>query len=460
MLTQAVSMIDRLSELTFGKRPPTELPSSVGQRIADSQRLSEVLVCIVQFSAVVFFAVFYHLTPKGFSPGVPYEPVPWALAFYALFTGFRLSLALRDRLGPTMLGLSVIVDVAVLMITIWSFHLQYQQPPSIYLKAPTLLYVFILIALRTLRLEASYVVLAGVVAALGWTALVAYAGLWSGTAPITHNFAVYTTSHAILIGAEVDKLISISVVTAVLAVAVVRARRLLIQSVAEAHAASELSRFFAPEVASEIRSADIDLRPGAAHFTEAAIIVLDLRNFTSITRQLSPAATIALLTGFQHCVVPVLQRHGGAIDKYLGDGIMATFGAARSSATYASDAFRAVEELLTEVDAWNAGRRAAGEEPIGIGVAVTIDRVLFGVMGDASRLEFTVIGNAVNVAAKLEKHCKILGHPVVAPASALNRARSQGYNPACPILEFAGQRVTGIGEVMELIAFGPGHLAG
>lgn len=459
MLDRLASNIDLLSRFIFGERPPAELPSSVRHRISDSQRSSEVLVCLVQFAAIIFFAVFYLLTPKAFHPDVPFEPVPWALLVYALFTGLRLYLALRDRLNPVMLSLSVIVDIAVLMITIWSFHLQYQQPPAIYLNAPTLLYVFIMIALRTLRLEAGYVVLAGCVAILGWTILVAYAGLAEPGVPITHNFVEYMTSSAILIGAEVDKLLSITIVTAVLAVAVVRARRLLIQSVIETHAANELSRFFAPEVASEIRRADIGMNPGEARLAEAAVIVLDLRNFTGLTQRLSPAATIELLTGFQHCIVPALQRHGGSIDKYLGDGLMATFGAARDSDTYAADAFRAAEEVLASVDVWNAGRQARGEERVGMGMAITVDRLLFGVMGDASRLEFTVIGDSVNLAAKLEKHCKVLGRPVVARTDAVNRARDQGYVPAHPFRTFPDQKVAGIDQTLELVAFGPRHLA-
>ena len=78
------------------------------------------------------------------------------------------------RLPAWLLALSIIIDMALLFGLIWSFHLQYAQPPSFYLKAPTLLYVFIFIALRALRFEAKYVVFAGLAAALGWLAMVLY----------------------------------------------------------------------------------------------------------------------------------------------------------------------------------------------------------------------------------------------------------------------------------------------
>ena len=456
---KSASVVGGLADLLFGKPPTQELPRRVVQTISESQRSSEVLVCLLQFCAIAFFVVFYSLTPKGFDRQVPFEPVPWALAVYSMFTGFRLWLALRDRLGPVVLALSVVVDIAVLMITIWSFHLQYQQPPSIYLKAPTLLYVFILIALRTLRLEAVYVILAGVVAILGWGALVAYAGLLADDVTITHDFAVYVTSPAILLGAEVDKIVSIAVVTAVLSLTAVRARRLLIQSALQAHAANELSRFFAPEIAGEIRNAPDGMHAGEAHFTDAAVIVVDLRNFTQLTKRLEPTATVRLLIEYQERVVPALQRHGASIDKFLGDGVMATFGAARATGTHAADAFRAAEDLLVEIEKWNALREAAGDDRLALGLAITVDRLLFGVMGYASRLEYTVIGDAVNVAAKLEKHCKVLGVPALATASALVRAERQGYRPQAPPQTFRDQRVEGVGATLDLIGFGPRHLA-
>ena len=136
------------------------------------QEASEILVTLLQMLAIVTFAILYALTPKAFPPGVPFEPVPVALAVYAVFTLIRLWLAWRRRLTGWFLALSVVVDIAMLMVTIWSFHLQYQAPAALYLKAPTLMYAFILIALRTLRFEPGLRDLAGVTAALGWLVLV------------------------------------------------------------------------------------------------------------------------------------------------------------------------------------------------------------------------------------------------------------------------------------------------
>ncbi len=441
----------RCEEFVLGRRPPRELPEAVERAIAEHQCKSEILVCLFQFGAIIFFGAFYAITPKAFPPDVPFEPVPWALAAYALFTALRLWLALGERLTRAFLALSVIVDIAVLMLTIWSFHLQYDQPPTIYLKAPTLLYVFILIALRAMRFEAFYVILAGAAAMVGWLALVIYAVVMTDEMRITHHFVEYMTSNSVLIGAEVDKLLTIAAVTLILAIAIVRARRLLIQAVLETHAATALSRFFAPEVAGEIRGADEGLKPGDAVMREAAAMMVDLRGFTRLAARLPPAEALALLGEYQARMVPVIRRHGGSIDKYLGDGILASFGATRPSDTHAADALAALLDIVAEARAWRAEREARGEEGIDLGVAVTVGPVLFGVTGEANRLEFTVIGDAVNLCAKLEKHCKEVGRPALATAEALARAVEQGFDRAELFEPLPAQKVAGVESPVDLV---------
>ncbi|MEZ5904516.1 MAG: hypothetical protein R3C69_05215 [Geminicoccaceae bacterium] len=156
---------ERVGRVLLGPPLPAAMPQRVADAIGREQARSEVLVSLIQLGAIVLFAVLYSFTPKAFPPDVPFEPVPIALVLYALFTFWRLSLALKERLTRPVLAVSVVVDIALLMVTIWSFHLQYQAPPALYLKAPTLMYVFILIALRTLRFEPAFVILAGVSAA-------------------------------------------------------------------------------------------------------------------------------------------------------------------------------------------------------------------------------------------------------------------------------------------------------
>jgi adenylate cyclase len=163
---------------------------------------------------------------------------------------------------------------------------------------------------------------------------------------------------------------------------------------------------------------------------------------------------MAVLGDYHSRMVPAIQANGGSVDKYLGDGILVSFGAARPSQTYAADALGALGDVLATADAWNADRAARGEEPLGIGVAVAVGPVLFGVTGDASRLEFTVIGDVVNLAAKLEKHCKAVQRPALATADTLTLARAQGFGGGAAFTRLDGERVSGVGAPVDLVALG------
>lgn len=144
------------------------LPERVSRVIQTQQDASERVIGWSQLVIVLLFGTLYAVSPKTFTSDVPFTPVPWALGSYLIFTVLRLYLAYRGRLPDTILYTSVVIDMTLLLGLIWSFHIQYLQPPSFYLKAPTLLYVFIFIALRALRFEARFVVFAGIVAAAGW----------------------------------------------------------------------------------------------------------------------------------------------------------------------------------------------------------------------------------------------------------------------------------------------------
>ncbi len=155
------------------------LPARVQAAIAAQQDASERLIGWFQLAVVLVFAALYAATPKTFTAEAEFAPVPWALGIYIFFTVGRLAMAYRGAVGPVILYSSIVLDMLLLLGLIWSFHLQYQQPPSFYLKSPTLLYVFIFIALRALRFEARYVVAAGLVAAAGWLVLVRYAATFT-----------------------------------------------------------------------------------------------------------------------------------------------------------------------------------------------------------------------------------------------------------------------------------------
>lgn len=432
------------------KDPEAGLPERVRLAVRDQEDATERLISWAQLGIVLIFGTLYFISPKPAELDI--APVPWALGIYLALTLGRLLWSHLGRLPDWSLAISVFVDVTLLMVLIWSFHIQYMQPPSFYLKAPTLLYVFIFIALRALRFDARFVILAGALAALGWGVLIAYVVYANpGDTMITRDYVSYLTSNSILLGAEFDKIISILVVTGLIAVALFRAKGLLVRAVSEQAAARELSRFFAPEIAERIKGAADHILAGSGEMREAAILNLDLRGFTQLAGALPPGEVMGLLADYQQRMVPVIQRHGGSIDKFLGDGIMATFGAVRPSDRQAADALAALEAVMVEAAAWQRDCQSQGRSCPQVNGAVAAGRVLFGAVGDDTRLEYTVIGEAVNLAAKLEKHNKELGVRALCDSASYDRALAQGFTPAAPKRRLAAVQVAGLGEPIDLV---------
>ncbi len=429
------------------------LPERVLRKIAAQRERSEILISYVQGAVILLLAVLYAVSPKTFMADVPFRPVPWAVGAYATFTALRLWLAYRTRLTPVMLGASVIVDVTLLMILIWSFHLQYGQPAAFYLKAPTLLYIFIFIALRTLSFSPLYVLFTGVAAAVGWLALLLYAlAEPEGISLVTRDYVEYMTSARILIGAEIDKVISILVVAAMLSLAVHRARGLLQSAVVEEQAATELSRFFEADVAREIVGAEDPLKPGDGRQVEAASMFIDLRGFTKLAATIPAGAVVSLLNDYHRMIVPVIKRNHGHVIAYLGDGIMVTFGAIRPLPAFAADALRAAGELLDAYDRWAERRAAAGLPAPGIGIGVNCGPVAVGAIGDAARLEFGVIGDSVNAAAKLQNHTKVEGERALTTIEMRDLAVRQGFDATRCGETLARRTVAGVSDPMDLVA--------
>jgi adenylate cyclase len=448
-------MFASLGRFVFGEAAAGIMPDRVHRAIRQQQAEGELLIAWLQFFVGIFLALLYSLTPKAFNEDVMFTPVPWAVGAYLLFNVLRLFLVRRGFLANWFLAAAVLVDIALLMVLIWSFHLQYQQPASFYLKAPTVLYVFVFICLRALRFDPWFVLLAGGAAAVGWLCLLAYAVVFdNGMAMITRDFAVYITSNHILMGAEIEKVIIIGLTTGILVVAIVRARGLLIRSVAEETAARDLSRFFSPEISRAITTSENRVEPGTGELRRAAILQCDIRGFTPLASQMAPNDLIAMLTQYESQMVPVIQRHGGSIDKFLGDGIMATFGAAVPSPDYACRALRAVEDLIDTAAAWASERRDGGLPPLDIRFAVAVGDVVFGAVGDASRLEYTVIGEAVNAAAKLEKHTKVEQCRALVTADAFEEAVAQGYEPRERIERRTGRTIDGLPGKRDLAVLG------
>ena len=393
------------------------LPARVRAAIESQQARSEVIIGWIQLGVVVTFGVLYTIAPKTFGEDAAFAPVPWALACYFAFTVLRIVLAHRGSLPDWLLYVSVIIDMLLLMGLIWSFHLQYQQPPSFYLKVPTLLYVFIFIALRALRFEARFVIAAGVTAAVGWLFMVWYV-ITSDSMEVTRDYVQYMTSNRVLLGAEFDKIITILLVTMILGVALYRARNLLIESVIESMTAKDLSRFVPSEIVKQVQSSADGIAVGQGELKQTTMLFADLEGFTSLSERLSPTDLIKTLNEYFAAVVEPIERFGGSVTQFQGDAILASFNQPRPDDDHAANAVRAAVEIQRILGGQTFGDGLRLRSRIGINSGIVVG----GLVGTRDRLGYTVHGDDVNLAARLEQLNKDYGTSILVSESTRNLA--------------------------------------
>jgi adenylate cyclase len=134
---------------------------------------------------------------------------------------------------------------------------------------------------------------------------------------------------------------------------------------------------------------------------------------------------------------------------------MATFGAAVTSPTYAADALKAVDDIMQSSAAWNVELQQANKPPLILGAAVATGRIIFGAVGDESRMEYTVIGDAVNLSAKLEKHTKSEGVRALCTQAAFDIATRQGFQSPEEREQRNARTVEGVADPVDIIILAP-----
>jgi adenylate cyclase len=197
-------------------------------------------------------------------------------------------------------------------------------------------------------------------------------------------------------------------------------------------ARNNLSRYFSPNIVEMLAAQDEPL--GAVRRQTVAVLFVDIVGFTRMAEAMAPEAVVTMLRQFHERMTAQIFACGGTVEKYIGDAIFAVFGVPHGSADDAVNALTCAEMMLQALDGWNAERIAAGETPLAIGIGLNYGPAVLGDVGSEHSMSFTVIGDTVNTASRLQGLTRIFGTPLVVGDALVSAVCAMPSNGACKLL--------------------------
>ncbi len=184
---------------------------------------------------------------------------------------------------------------------------------------------------------------------------------------------------------------------------------------------STMSRYIDPGLADQLLAAGGDILGGRS--VEATMLFSDIRSFTSLTEELGAQGTVSLLNEYFTIMVNCISQEGGMLDKFIGDALMAAFGIPVGHEDDPDRAVRAAVSMINALDELNRLRVSRGQQPIQMGIGLNTDIIVSGNIGSPKRMDYTVIGDGVNLASRLESACKEYSARILASAGTVKKLK-------------------------------------
>ena len=197
-------------------------------------------------------------------------------------------------------------------------------------------------------------------------------------------------------------------------------------------ARNNLSRYFSPNIVEMLAAQDEPLGP--VRRQTIAVLFVDIVGFTRMAEEMAPEAVVDMLRQFHERMTAQIFACGGTVEKYIGDEILAVFGIPSASDTDAVNALRCADLMLTALDLWNGEREARGEPQLEIGIGLNYGPAVLGDVGSEHSMSFTVIGDTVNAASRLQGLTRMLETRLVVGDALVRAAKAAPSAPAAPLL--------------------------
>jgi adenylate cyclase len=223
-----------------------------------------------------------------------------------------------------------------------------------------------------------------------------------------------------------------------------RIRILMVEQLSvEQERRERLGRYFSPEVARQITDSEAGLAAGQAKIL--TVLFTDLRSFTAMAERLETAQVVPLLNAYFEEMVAVVFKHGGTLDKYLGDGLMIYFGAPLPQPDHAARALRCALDMMERLQALNHVHGLEGRPELRMGIGIHTGTAVVGTMGASHRQDYTAIGSTVNLASRMEQLTKDYEVDII-----VSQATQQAVAGTLSLREVGMASVKGVADPLKI----------
>ncbi|WP_374466548.1 adenylate/guanylate cyclase domain-containing protein [Ferrovibrio sp.] len=409
------------------RQPRTSLGIRLGRAITDEEQRGLVFAFRARVIAVIAVMLWLVLLIE------PQRQLYYLSVSFALLLLGVIPHLLRHHRHAVLVRFAFVLLDAILITAVIILtppgEIDSGFPIQMRVRGPEFLYLMLLIVGAALSYSPLQVIWTGFCVVMAWGIGVLLVQMRADTLqydPAAENspeaiLRLVTDPHFVGFFNLMNQVVLAVIATAILAAAVWRSRRMLLRQTRAEIARADLARYVSPDVADAIIESDQAF--GAPTTREVTVLFADIVGFTALSERLPPDRVVRLLKSFHERGSRVVFRHGGTLDKYMGDGFLATFGAISDVPDAAARAVRCTLDLQDEIERWNAKRAARGAETIRLSTGVHCGPVVVGNIGSDRRLEFSVVGDAVNIASRLETLTRQLGCRIAVSAHCLETAR-------------------------------------
>ncbi|HTO13410.1 MAG TPA: adenylate/guanylate cyclase domain-containing protein [Candidatus Binatia bacterium] len=308
-------------------------------------------------------------------------------------------------------------------------------PRALPLRYASFIYFFLLLMQAAFSFRPRLLLWTGLCGAGAWT----LGFVWIVTRPETILTPPSTAGLAAMLATYFDpnfvsllkyenEVIAFLLVSAGLALLVRRSRALVAERAEAERARGNLARYFSPKVVDVLAERDEPL--GRVRRQPVGVLFADLVGFTTLAESMPPEEVMALLRGFHGRMEEAVFRHGGCLEKFIGDALLATFGVPDPGPHDASDTLACARSMRAALGDWNRERAGAGQPPLRMGLGLHYGPAVLGDIGSARSMAFATVGDTINVASRLQALTRELEVTLVASGEFVAALGREGADPS------------------------------